>query len=229
MDIQPTNDILANPDGYIDAYRYFFLSGIKQNQQYPSVYRVCSNLGYNTQYLSFISNCLSQEEVYAVYERMLIKSFVVVSGGIVECLLDYEIRNQDLGDKDTYEEVDTWKSNEKIIKNSGVKVKVETKILKETDSPIEKEMKFERLQKIGQKNKIFGLSSEIYAKINGIRKLRNKVHLQMGLLEEHDYNSFNRENYEVAKEVLKAVFDSSFFENYSGDKAKLLNFLEPKN
>ena len=59
---------------------------------------------------------------------------------------------------------------------------------------------------------VLGSDAQIYDKLEKLRKLRNRVHLQQI---EHstdtDWNAFQRRDYNDMREVLYAVFTSSIF------------------
>ena len=115
-------------------------------------------------------------------------------------------------------------SNEKAVQ--GKTLKVETKIFQKIDPPIEVEMTLDSMLKKTEKKKLFGDDHSIYAELNRLRKLRNKIHLYY--IEEnldHDWNNFNEKELRMMKKSLRKILFSDRFKDGSDLKEQLLDFL----
>lgn len=208
-----------------DLYRYenFYDSGVTQNDHFHSTYELVKNLSYSTQYLEYINNSLSFE-LHSVIRVELIKSFVVVGIGIVESILYYFIKSNNLQWLNHYEEITTITANDKKVGEEYLRL--ETKLLKRLDIPVEEDMNLDSMLKKAEKNKIIGNDQSLYRQLNRLRKLRNKVHLH--LVEEHldtDWNNFTTKELNMIKQILQKLFYSKIFDCEMEMKKNLFDFL----
>lgn len=204
-------------------YENLYKSGIVENKHFHRTYELIKNLTYNTQYLEFINNGLGQK-IHATIKTELIKTFVITGMSIVESILYYFIKSEGMQKTVDFEEIATMGSNEKVVQ--GKTLKVETKIFQKIDTPLEIEMTLDSMLKKTEKKKLFGDDHSIYAELNRLRKLRNKIHLYY--IEEnldHDWNNFNEKELRMMKKSLRKILFSDRFKDGSDLKEQLLDFL----
>jgi hypothetical protein len=205
-------------------YELFYDSGISKNEHFHSTYELVKNLSYSTQYLEFIDNSLNYE-IHSVLRVELTKSFVIVGIGIVESILYDFIKTNNLHRINEYKEVAIFKANEKKVDNDIIRI--ETRLLKTLENPIEEEMNLDSMLKKAEQNKLIGEDDSLYKQLNRLRKLRNKVHLH--LIEEHldtDWNNFKQNELIMIKKTLLKLIHSDIFNYDTQKKHELFNFLK---
>lgn len=215
-------DIFWDVKGVV-GYEVFFDSGIKKNEMFRRTYELVKNLSYNIQYLEFINNVLKRD-IHRVIETELIKTFVITGMSIVESILYYAIKSENLHKTDPFEEITIINSNEKKV--NGVFIKVETRLLKKLKENREVEMNLNTMLKKTEKYKLLGDDHTIYKELNHLRKLRNRIHLYV--IEEnldHDFNCFGKTELKLIRKSLKKVLCSDLFEYSTEKKDELFEFI----
>lgn len=210
----------------MDEYRSFYKTGIIENDKFASTYEFINNLAYSTQYLEYINNSLKYN-LHSVIKLELIKTHVIVGIGIVESILYYFIKSNNLQSKSNYKEIAVIKANDKKIGENYLRV--ETKLLKKLNEPIDKEMNLDSMLKKAENHKIIGKDRTIYKELNKLRKLRNKVHLH--LIEKNldtDWNNFSNVELELIRRVLLKLILSEIFKYKTEEKKELFDFLIEK-
>ena len=215
-------DIFWDVKGVV-SYEVFFDSGIKENEMFHRTYELVKNLSYNVQYLEFINNVL-KKEIHKVIEIELIKTFVITGMSIIESILYYAIKSENLHKTDPFEEITVINSNQKKV--NGVFIKVETRLLKKLKENREVEMNLNSMLKKTEKHKLLGDDHSIYKELNHLRKLRNRIHLYV--IEEnldHDFNCFGKSELKLIRKSLKKVLYSDLFESSIEKRNDLFEFI----
>jgi hypothetical protein len=94
--------------------------------------------------------------------------------------------------------------------------------------PVDGEMSFDAMCKKAESKKLLGVGTDVYKILNHLRKLRNKVHLQIveGKFES-DWHSFSTEKATLMKQALYGVLTSSLF-TPSLKEVAVIDFLSAK-
>ena len=83
-----------------------------------------------------------------------------------------------------------------------------------------KHMTFDAMIKCAKSNNIFGTGAAIYQKLEALRVLRNKVHLQViNNPTDTDWNSFNISDLSDVCKVVYAIFTSNIFSPNTDQRA----------
>lgn len=169
------------------------------------------NVAHSLQYIQFLNQILQDIELSSPLQKQNIKFFVVCGASIIEALFHYIVISKGHG------ATTSWKSHKKLKKSDvyevkGEKLCNETEIFIQVDPPIVKEMTFDQMCKKVEDKKLLGNVGGLYKEISGIRKLRNKIHLQgIGHSTDIDWWNFNQNEFDLIKRVLYGVLTSSLF------------------
>lgn len=207
----------------VNSYENVFYTGIMNDDNFNKQYELIKNLSYNVQYLEFLNNAL-RKDIHSSLFIEFTKTFVITGMSIVESLLYYFIKKEGFQNTTNYIKLSTITSNKKMINNSYIKV--ETKILKELEEPAEVDMKLDTMLKKVESKEIFGKNHTIYAELNRLRKLRNKIHLHD--IEEnldHDFNNFGKQELNMMKRALCMILFSDKFSLELDERKKVFDFL----
>lgn len=172
-------------------------------------YALRKNIAYNFQYLQYLDHEINKDpNRHVVIIKMLYKTFIIVAFSIIEALIYHDLKKKGLIKKEEYEEIGKYCNN---IQNSDLRI-ITTALKKRMDRILPDEfLKTKELFKRAQDNALFGDDSDLYAKFNGMRKLRDKVHLHISdTQKETDYNMFNREVYKRNKETFLYIYSVYF-------------------
>jgi hypothetical protein len=168
------------------------------------------NIVYNLQFLQFINEYVSQIYLTSVIYTLTCKIFVIITAGIIEGILFYEINARELQKKSIWNFLKSIVSNENVLFD-GKTLKLETSIFEKLENEKDEEMKFEQMLNIAESKNIFGTDHKIYEKLNGLRKLRNKVHIHIiEHFNDTDYNNYDYTKIELAKDVLLYILKNHF-------------------
>lgn len=168
------------------------------------------NIAYSLQHLEFLHRCIEDIRLSSVLETQTQKTFVMVGCGVVEGLLTYLLTIAGLNSTTDWQCNAVINSNEKEV--DGVKMKVETHLFIKLAVPVPQEMTFDAMLKKAESKKVFGPNHDIYAKLKGLRKLRNRVHLQAcDHPSDTDWNAFSKRDMVKMAEVLIAILLNPLF------------------
>lgn len=204
-------------------YENFFDSLIIQHVNFNKSYALVKNLSYNMQYLEFLDLSL-KGILHATIKMEFRKTFVIIGVSIIESILYYIIKINNLHRQNYFYTKSKITSNDKEI--DGVITRIETTILIKLDDPIEEEMSLDTMLKKAESKKLLGDDHQVYRDLKQLRKLRNKIHLY--LIEERldtDWNRFNIEELKLIKSVLKSVVYTDIFPESVERKNVLFDFL----
>ncbi len=186
------------------TYRYAF----KIDLSIANSIALRSNLAYSMQYLEFLEKELAELRLSEVLYVMVVKTYVVTGMSVLEGLFSNIVKSNGWWKKSNLESLGTTLANETIFGEN--KYVVKTEILKKVPEH-EVQMDLDALIKILAKHhKALGVDHLVYPALGRLKKLRNRVHLQMLKSNtDHDYNAFD---YKVKKEmgaILYTILTSS--------------------
>ncbi len=146
----------------------------------------------------------------SVIHTQTIKSTVLIGMGIIESFLHFLLIKNG---KHTETE---WLEKEKFVGNAkkvgGIYVRADTVLYEKLPAPELKHMTFDAMIKCSKSNKLLGTRPAIYEKLESLRSLRNKVHLQIiNNPTDTDWNSFTSVHLSDLSKVLYSILTSSIF------------------
>jgi Cu/Ag efflux protein CusF len=199
------------------------LEGLLENaiytgRGYQHSYALRKNLAYNLQYIQFQDRILQDIKLSSVLYTQTVKTMVLVGCGVIESILHFMLIVNDVHSTTEWKEKAKFKGSQKKI--DGAHVKIDTIMYEKLANPELKHMTFDAMIKSAKANNIFGTGPAIYQKLDGLRTLRNKVHLQViNEPRDTDWNSFNSVHLSDICKVLHAVMTSSIFSPTTDQKA----------
>ncbi|HHE0548317.1 TPA: hypothetical protein ACN362_004530 [Vibrio parahaemolyticus] len=194
----------------IDRLDGLLSNAIRSNEEYEHTYALKRNIAYNLQYIEFQLKIIEDIKLSLVLYTQTIKSILLIGCSVIESILHYVLIVNGVHSKTEWKEKTTFKGNQK--KYDGEQVRVDTVIYTKLDQPILKHMTFDAMIKCARTKGIFGKEPLIYEKLNELRTLRNKVHLQViNTPTDTDWNSFNASDLKDISIVLYEIFSSELF------------------
>jgi hypothetical protein len=190
---------------------------ISSGHGYKHPYALRRNIAYNLQHIEFLHKCLNDIKLSSVIITQTWKSIILVGCGVIESLLYYLLVKKSAHSTTEWELKIVMPGNQK--KMDGIQTKVDSHVYTKLSSPKAKQMNFDTIIQKAKSNKILGSNPKIYSKLDKLRKLRNKVHLQ--IIENHtdtDWNSFNKSEINDMDEILYSVFTSNIFRPSAHEK-----------
>lgn len=186
---------------------------IKANEYFSStqIKPLIKNIAYSLQYVEFLDQLLKDIKLSSSLEKQNIKSFVVCGASIIEALFHYVTVSNGHRKNTEWESYKKFKSGEQY-EIKGDKFRNETEIFIKISPPILMEMTFYQMCKKVESKKLLGDEKDLYKEINGIRKLRNKIHIH-GIedSQDTDWYNFNQNQFKLIKKVLYGILISSRF------------------
>ena len=205
----------------------FLRKAIFQGTGFVHVDALRKNLAYNLQYIEYLDKSLSEIRLSSVLTTQTYKVFIIVGCGIIESLLTYLLIKSGQYSTTTWQFETIMPGQEKSI--NGEKKRIDCHILKKLSNPVKEEMTFDSMLKKAEKKKVLGSNHGIYSKLNYLRKLRNKVHLQtIDEPTDTDWNAFKYRHLCAMAQVVYSVFTSNIFYPSLEEKA-LFSYLEKYN
>jgi hypothetical protein len=202
-----------------EHFKSFFKLHIVNSDDFNNEYELINNLSYNFQYLQFLTNLLKREDLREVIWRLNIKTYVIVSTSIIECILDYYLIL--IGEYKTSDWIEIEKS--KSSSNTYIIGKSQLKNVTITHKKTERflvKMKFDDVLKKIKDKQLLGENNELYKSLYKIKKLRNKVHLNnIEADRDHDWNNFKKTEYYECSKCLRDILKSNIF-NVTIDELK---------
>jgi hypothetical protein len=182
-----------------------------------------SNLAYNLQYLEYLDFTLQDLRLTSVLRTITTKNFLIVGTSVIEAILYYVLRAKSLHRENNWQLLRKVVTNEFAVNSDTCKI--ENHFFQKLPAPVEEEMTFDSMLKKVETKKLLGNDEALYKKLNYLRKLRNRVHLQ--LLEKNldtDWHNFNDKEFLLMKQALYAVFSSTLF-SPTTDEIRPMEFL----
>ncbi|HDZ9219819.1 TPA: hypothetical protein RUZ04_003738 [Vibrio cholerae] len=184
--------------------------GIESGKGYEHTYALRRNIAYNLQYIEFQIKLIYDIQLSSVIYTQTIKSVLLVGCSVIESILHYVLIANGIHSTTEWREKITFKGNQKKL--NGEDVRVDTVIYSKLDEPILKHMTFDAMIKCAKSKNVFGKDLLIYEKLNELRALRNKVHLQViNNPTDTDWNSFSQSDLSDISVVLYGILCSELF------------------
>ena len=211
----------------IEKLDSFLKKAIYQGTGFVHVYALRRNIAYNLQYIEYLDKSFSAIRLSSVLTTQSYKMFIVVGCGIIESLLTYLLIKSGQYSTTNWELETIMPGQEKLI--DGEKKRIDSHILKKLSNPVKQEMTLDSMLKKAEKKKVLGSDHGVYSKLNYLRKLRNKVHLQ-AIYDptDTDWNAFHHRHLCAMAQVVYSVFTSNIFRPSAEEKALFL-YLEKYN
>ncbi len=209
----------------LDTYNRFVCKKIPETKSGTLQYLVRKNICYNLQFMEYLYESLqSHTKPTTVIQRMFIKHFIIVAVSIMECIIYYELRVQNLMPKEEWEEIKIIKTNPFNL--NGGEVKIENVLYKKLVNPKEKQIPFRHAINMAQQAKIFGSKYRTYTFLRKLSILRNKIHLHiMDENSDTDYNVFTYTEFKDTR-IFFSGFVRYYFEVTDEEIDKYFIFLE---
>lgn len=210
------------PEILVEEIRTFLTKGLPDCDEVPNAFVLRSNIAYNMQYLMML-NERYKERNHSVIYSLIEKNFVVVSCGIMEAILYYIVKSKKLETYKKWEEISKHDCNgiKGLADNNKATLIIYSKLLEPTMEPLT----FDRLAKIAARKNLIK-NFDMHKELSYLRKLRNKVHLQIAAnWEENDYRQFSGRHINAAKAILYDIFSSELF-SPKEKHLKVISFLK---
>lgn len=180
------------------------------------------NVAYNLQYLQYIHQSLAEFKTTSVIITQSWKTSVIVGTSILEAISYYLVLSRGLQRSTVWIEQTRTSSNFQL---DGEQFQLESVVSKKADVAIQVEMTFEQVIRRMEEKKLLGPDHDIYKKMQFLRKLRNRVHLQLTEgAHDSDWTTFNAKEINTLREVLYTILTGALF-NPSKDEEAYFEFL----
>src|SRR5690606_25672621 len=171
------------------------------------------NISYSLQYMEYISFTMLNLSNHAAIESQLIKTFVITGCSAIESIIWMLLKGNNLNKKSDWEEVKKRETNK--FTDDGFDYKFEVVHYRRLEKSIDVEMKFIDMCKRAEKTKVLGVESEVYSKLNHLRKLRNRVHIHSVQHDrDNDFWTFSKQDMVLMARTIAAVLKASVFSPY---------------
>lgn len=181
------------------------------------------NIAYSLQYLEFLQLQIGELKLHSVIETHIQKSYIIITAGIIESIFYFILKKSGNYKKEE------WKVLRKpvhtnIFDDDGKKQKYTILLYEKLEHPEEGEMDFEAMINKVQDKKLISISGRAFPYIKGLKRLRNKVHLQ-GCQQDSDtdYLKICECDYLLARYILHLVLTCDTFS--AGVTPSCLSFL----
>lgn len=182
------------------------------------VYALKRNIAYNLQYLEFLDRCLLDIKLSTVLTTQIYKNFILIGCSIIESLLDYLLIKSGNYRMNQWELDYVMPGQEKDVERK--RKRIDCHVYKKLNTKRLEKMSFDAMIRKAESNKILRSDHKIYAKLQYLRKLRNKVHLHV--IDEPtdtDWNAFHYRHLCAMAPVIHSVFTGSIFRPSKKEKS----------
>ncbi len=182
------------------------------------------NICYSLVYLQYIQLQLEELHLHNIVEKHLYKSYIITAMGIIEGIFYHLVKINSCQKTTEWEPQNPIHTN--VVKENGIEMKyVITQEIK-LEKPRDEQMDFEYLINKVQNKKLLSLPYQVYPQIKALKRLRNKVHLQIATQTyDTDYWNFERIDYILVRSILFLVITNQAF---AISKDSVLKFLKPE-
>jgi len=163
--------------------------------------------------MEYISHLILNLPTHILIESQLIKTFVITGSSTIESILWMLLKGNNLNKKLEWEEIQKRETNK--FNDNNTDYKFEVRHYRKLESSIDIEMKFIDMCKRAEKTKILGVESEVYSKLNHLRKLRNRIHIHSVQHDrDNDFWTFSKNDMALMSSTLNSVLQSAIFSPY---------------
>jgi hypothetical protein len=195
----------------IGRYEALLERVIQPHRGYRHDYALRKNIAYNLQYIEFLHRCLHDLKISSAIEKQILKNLIIVGCGVIESLLHFLLTAAGHHKQTDWDRMDTVAGNPTKI--NGQWYRFDILILKKLPSLKTDKMTFDSMLKCAEKKGTLGSDLSVYAKLNRLRQLRNRIHLQeIGNPLDTDWNAIKQSDLLTISSVLHAVFIGPIFQ-----------------
>ena len=208
----------------INKLEIFLGEYIEQGHGYIHVHQLKKDIAYNLQYLQFQDRLVQDVKLSSVLYTQSIKTIVLVGCSVIESILHFLLIRTGNYSTTEWVEKDVFKGNQKKL--NGENVRIDTVIYKKLDTKKNKHMTFDSMIKCAKSKKLLGKNKLMYEKLDILRKLRNRVHLQVtDDRSGTDWTTFSPKKIDETYMVLYSIMVSSLFSPEKEEKEYFLYML----
>jgi len=183
---------------------------IESGHAYKHSYALKKDLAYNLQYLQFQDRIIHDIKLSSVLYTQTIKTVILVSCSIIESLLHYSLIVKGVHSETEWTIKTLFKGNQKKL--DGEFVRVDTTIYSKLPKKQLKHMTFDAMIKSSKSHSIFGSRALMYDRLETLRTLRNRVHLQPSDDKQGtDWLTFTTDRLNETYSVMYSILTSSLF------------------
>jgi len=183
---------------------------ICSEQGYEHYYALRRNIVYNLQYMEFQDRVLQDLKLSSVIKVQTIKTMILIGCGIIESILHFLLIKTKIHSSSEWRKKTEFKGNQKKL--DGKFVRIDTIIYEKLESEELKHMTFDAMIKCAKSHNVLGKNKEMYEKLETLRVIRNKVHLQViNNPTDTDWNTFRFNDLSNMFKVLFSILVSSLF------------------
>ena len=186
------------------------IKAIHRGCGFTHVYALRRNIAYNLQYLEYLDRAFQQIEMTSVINKQNIKMFIIVGCGVIESLLTFLLIKSGNHKMTQWALKTVMPGQEKNMGDN--RTRIDSHVYVKLLSLQLDQMDFDSIIKRSEHKKLLGADHGIYAKLNYLRKLRNKVYLHViDQPTDHDWNTFQHVHLCAMAQVIYATFTGSIF------------------
>ena len=164
-------------------------------------------------------------DLHSIVTNQIQKSYIITSMSIIEAVFLHLVKSKGFAKKEEWQECKPFHTN--VVHENGEEKKYIVTPSIKLKKPTEVEMDFEYLINKVQEKKLIKLSNDAFPYIKGLKRLRNKVHLQIVKHEnDTDYTAISFYDLWLMKYVLYVILRNEVFEP---GKTTCLSFIKPTN
>lgn len=194
----------------VQEYHTYLEAGLPQDEFITFRRAYIRNIAYAFQYLEHISHSLHNEELHAVIKNQVCKTFVITGCSIVESILWILLKSKNENKKSSWKLLRKQETGQ--FPEQGIPHKFQILQYAKRPTPVDEQMRFFEMCKRAEKKKVLGIASTAYAKINHLRKLRNRVHIHAVQHDrDNDWWTFGTDDVATMKEVLEDILKAGIF------------------
>lgn len=180
--------------------------------------------------MEYTSLQLANTLLHNVISNQLRKTFIITGCSVIESILWILLKGHNKQRQDWWEEIQCRETNG--FADNGSDFKYEVRHYRKRSTPIDIEMKFIDMCRRAEKQKVLGITSEVYASISHLRGLRNRVHIHAVQHDrDNDWWVIKSQDYTTMKDVLRSVLKADIFSPFTNYETLFawLDSATPKN
>lgn len=183
---------------------------IRRGCGFVNVYALRRNIAYNLQHLEFLEALFREIALTSVLWKQNTKSFIVVGSAIIESLLTFLLIRADIYRTKGWELVRVMPGQQKKCEDTYERI--DSHIYRRLSSPQREEMTFDAMIKKAEAKHVLGHNHTVYADLKRVRRLRNRVHLQVvDHPTDTDWNAFSFKDLCAMARTIHEVFTGPVF------------------
>lgn len=170
------------------------------------------NLAYSLQYLEFLEKEFAELSLSNVLYALLIKTYIIIGMSVLEGIFSNIVKSRGWWKTSDLESLGTTTANE--TKFGDEKYIVRSELLIKVPAYDKRMDMSDLIQVLSHHHDALQVNHKVYPALKRLRKLRNRVHLQM--LEsstDHDYNAFNFSDKKEMGAILYEILTSNMVTN----------------